>query len=339
MHATIHGERTLTDLDSILAITDFSTGTDAVLARAAQLAVEHGATLKLMYVAPGGELPCPDAACRLSHHALQLRQRHGIDVRTVTRTFNTDDDVANAAWCADLVVAGASRERSLRSFLCGQPVERLLRAARRPVLVVSRAAGSAPAAYGRLLVAVDFSEASRRLIAAAFTLGKSAHVELFHAISTANEGKLRYAEVSDQAIKAYRQECRRYAKDRMFRLTDSTDARRNRVYSAIGHGDPARQAIVQQQHSGAELIVVGKHPASALSDFLFGSVAQRVLRHAAIDVLVVPHDFQPATRAVAARRLEESLPQPTRRVRAGAPRYTRPAPASAGVAAGNAARL
>ena len=97
-------------------------------------------------------------------------------------------------------------------------MERLLRAARRPVLVVSQEAGPAQAAYERLLVAVDFSGASRNLIAAAFAFGKSAQVELFHAISTANEGKLRYAEVSDQAIKAYRQECRRYARDRMFRM-------------------------------------------------------------------------------------------------------------------------
>jgi nucleotide-binding universal stress UspA family protein len=306
MHATIHGERTLTDLDSILAITDFSAGTGAVLSRAAQLAAEHGATLKLMYAALGGDLPCPDAACRLSHHALQLGQRHAISVRTVSRTSNTDEDVASAARCADLVVAGLNRERSLLSFLRGQPVERLLRAARRPVLVVNPEAGAAQAAYGCLLVAVDFSEASRKLIAAAFALGKSAQVELFHAISTANEGKLRYAEVSDQAIKAYRQECRRYAQDRMFRLTDSTDARRNRVYSAIRHGDPARQVVVQQEHSGAELVVVGKNSASALSDFVFGSVAQRVLRHASIDVLVVPHDFQPATRAAAVRRLEQN---------------------------------
>ena len=124
MHATIHGERTLTDLDSILAITDFSATTDAVLSRAAQLAAEHGATLKLMYAAPGGDLPCPDAACRLSHHALQLGQRHEISIRTVSRTSNTDEDVASAARCADLVVAGVSRERSLLSFLRGQPVER-----------------------------------------------------------------------------------------------------------------------------------------------------------------------------------------------------------------------
>ncbi|RZL88997.1 MAG: universal stress protein [Variovorax sp.] len=300
---------------SILAVTDLTARVDVALSRAAHLAAEHSATLKLLYAPAAGEFPCPDAACRLAHQALQLGQRHGLCVRTVSRTTNTLEDVATEARCADLLVISTMSECSLQSFLRGQPAERLLRMSRRPVLVVRQEAGQP---YRRLLVAVDFSDASRNLVQLAFALNKSAEVELFHAISTANEGKLRYAEVSEHAIKTYRHECRRYAQNRMFWLTDSSDARRNRVYSAIGHGDPARQAVVQQQHSGAELIVVGKHPASAVSDFAFGSVARRVLRHAAGDVLVVPHDFQPASSAAALQRLDSDH-RVTRRVRAGAP--------------------
>ncbi|VTU45811.1 universal stress protein [Variovorax sp. PBL-E5] len=299
---------------SILAVTDLSVRADLALSRAALLAVEHDTTLKLLYATPAGVSPRADAACRLAHQALQLGQRHGLCVRPLSQTMNTLEDVASEARCADLVVMGAMPECSLRSLLCGQPVERLLRMARRPILVTRQ---KAEAPYRRLLVAVDFSDASRKLVEFAFALNQSAQVELFHALSTANEGKLRCAEVSEHAVKAYRHACRRYAQDRMFWLTDSSDARRNRVYSAIGHGDPARQTVVQQQHGGAELIVVGKHPASAVSDFVFGSVARRVLRHATADVLVVPHDVQPASRAAAVRRLD-SEPRANRRVRAGA---------------------
>lgn len=299
---------------SILALTDLSVREDPVLARAAQVAAEHDAILKLLHVAAAGAPPHPDAACRLARQALQLGQRHGLCVRPLSQTANTLDDVASEARCADLLVMSAMPERGWRSFLFGQPVERLLRIARRPLLAVRR---PAEAPYRRLLVAVDFSDASRHMVELAFALGKSAQVELFHAIGTANEAKLRYAEVSEHAIKSYRQACRRHAQDRMFWLTDSSDARRNRVYSAIGHGDPARQAMVQQQHGGAELIVVGKHSASAVSDFVFGSVARRVLRHGTADVLVVPHDVRPASRAAAVRRLD-SEPRAIRRVRAGA---------------------
>ncbi|MEP6825274.1 MAG: universal stress protein, partial [Ramlibacter sp.] len=80
----------------------------------------------------------------------------------------------------------------------------------------------------------------------------------------------------------------------------------------------ALQAVVQQQYCGAELIVVGKRPASAVSDFVFGSVSQRVLRYATSDVLVIPHGFRSGTRSLAGHRLAQAPPV-TRRIRAGAP--------------------
>ena len=303
---------------SILAITDLSDNTDAVLSRAALLAAEHGASLKLMYARPVGDLPCPDAVRRLTHHASQLGQRHRISVHASIRTADCFDDVVSAARNVDLVVTGASNA-SLQSFFFGRLEERLLRVTRRPVLVIRPQAAAAQSAYARFLVAVDFSEASRKLAATAFVLGKSAEVELFHAISTDNDRSVRYAEISEESINAYREEYTRHANDRLFWLTDSSDARRNRVDSAIGYGDPARQVVVQQQHSGSDLVVVGKHPASALSDFVFGSVSQRVLRYAHTDVMVIPHGFEFGTSSVAVRRLSQEQPLARRRIRAGAP--------------------
>lgn len=186
----------------------------------------------------------------------------------------------------------------------------------RPVLAVRQETGAPQTAYGRLLVAVDLSDASRNLVATASVLCKHAQIELFHAINTSNERKLRSADVSEKSIKAYLQECRRHAQNRLLSMTDSSDARRNRVGSAIGHGDPARQTIVQQQHGGTDLIVVGKDSTNALSDFFFGSVSQRVLQGATTDVLVIPRGFAFGTRLLAARRLAQ-VPLVTRRIRAG----------------------
>lgn len=300
---------------SILAVTDFSAHGDSALSRAAQLCAEHGAPLKLIYLAYPGEPPPPDAGCRLAHHALQLGQHHGIRVDSLTRIALTAEDILPVARCADLLVWGTAPVRGIRSFFLGQPMEGMLRKCRRPVLVVREPARGP---YRSMVVAVDFSEASRGLIELGFALSKDAQVELFHAMGTANEGKLRYAEVSEQAIKAYREECQRYAQDRMFWLTDSYDARRNRVMSVIRHGSPARQVAVQQQRSGADLVVVGKHPSSAAVDFLFESVAKGVLRHSTSDVLVVPHGYQAVSGARASDRLEAEFRR-GRRVRAGAP--------------------
>ena len=308
---------------SILAVTDFSLQGGHALARAALLCAEHGATLKLVYLAPLGEAPPPDATVRLLRHALQLRQRHNIHVDAATRIDFTAADIAREAAGVDLVVWGTAPVRGLRAWFSAHPAIQMLRSGQRPVVVVRNGADQP---YQSLVVAVDFSQVSHRLVELGLALNPSARVELFHAVSTANEGKLHYAEVSERAIQIYREQCLRYAQSRMFTLTDSYDARRNRLSSSISRGDPARQVVVQQQNTAADLIVVGKHPASALSDLVFESVAQRIVRQARTDVLVVPHSVEPAYRLLASQRLVTDLP--VRRVKAGAPRppsYPNPA--------------
>jgi len=318
---------------SILAVTDFSVHGHNALNRAALLSAEHGASLTLAYLALPGETPPPDAATRLNHHALQLSERHDIKARAASLLANAVEDLLPEVSAADLVVWGTARVRSLRSFFLGQPVEELVRSARRPVLVAHR---SAKHPYRKVLVAVDFSEASRALVDVSVSLSETASVELFHAISTANEGKLRYAQVSNHIIKDYRDHCRRQAQGRMLSLSDSYDSRRNRVESVVAHGYPARQTLRQQQRIGADLIVVGKHPSSTFTELIFGSVASRILSFsgaddAHADVLIVPHDWQPASRPSTAVRVtaEQAAAQ---RVRAGppvAPRYPNPAAVSA----------
>jgi nucleotide-binding universal stress UspA family protein len=114
------------------------------------------------------------------------------------------------------------------------------------------------------------------------------------------------AEATEQAIRAYRERCMRYASDRMLVLSDSFDARRNRVRTVIGRGDPGMQTVVQQEHSGADLVVLGKRRTSAWEEFFWGSVAHKVLSWGSSDVLVVPHDYVPASAPVAARRLRHA---------------------------------
>ncbi|MFI5446908.1 universal stress protein [Polaromonas sp. UC242_47] len=285
-------------IQSILALTDFSASGNHALERAAWLAAEHRAALTIMYTALGDKPDCADAAQRLVYQARQLAAQFGLAVGTVDATHHSAERLAIDARRADLLVLGHAYQRSWMSFLSGQPALQLMRLCHCPVLVTKNESNKP---YGRTLVAVDFTPASRRLVELACLLDGKAEVELFHAVSARDEAKLRSAEASTQAVKAYRQACISYAQGRILSLTDSFDTRRNRVLSTIGHGDPARQLLTQQQHTGADLLVVGKQRRSTLMDFFFGSVAQRVLRWSAADLLVVPHDFQLATSAMAPR--------------------------------------
>ena len=166
------------------------------------------------------------------------------------------EDLIAEARGMDLVVLPHRHERSTAAFFYGQPVLRLLRRCNRPVLVVRKAHGER---YERVLVAVDFSEASESLV--------------------------------------------KHARERFVSLTDSFDARRNRVLSAIGRGDPGRQTVIQQEHSGADVVVLGKKHSTAWEDFFCGSVAHRVLSWGSSDVLVVPDASLRATAPLAARRV------------------------------------
>jgi nucleotide-binding universal stress UspA family protein len=322
------------NIRSILAVTDFSVHGDNAMARAALLSAEHGAALKLVCLAYPPEAPPRDATSRLAQHAVRLPQVHGIRASSANSlSYNVDELLPDVA-AADLVVWGTAPVRRLRSLFFGQPVEELIRAARRPVLVTRRRAGHP---YRGMLVAVGLSTASRTLVDVGLALSGSAPAEIFHAFSAPNEGTLRYAQVSDRAIQTYRDHCRRQAEEKMFGLITCDSAKRARVQSVIRHGDPARQMLMQQQRSGAELIVVGKGQASTFSDLMCASVSSRLLHmsdsgNTRSDLLVVPHGWQPASSAVAPDRLEIQK-FTARRVRAGALKHP-PGPHPASVRAG-----
>jgi nucleotide-binding universal stress UspA family protein len=52
-------------------------------------------------------------------------------------------------------------------------------------------------------------------------------------------------------------------------------------------GNPAAEIIAAADRREADIIVLGQHGQSAIARFLEGSVSERVVRHAACDVLVV----------------------------------------------------
>jgi nucleotide-binding universal stress UspA family protein len=256
-------------IEMILVASDLSGKDDIALQRAQRIAQAHDASVKLLHMPPDAKLP---AAV----------------------------DLGEAARGMDLVVLPHRHERSTAAFFRGQPVLRLLRTACCPVLVTRQ---PHDAAWRRILVAVDFSAESEKLVRFAADLDAHAPLELFHAVDTLGEARLRAAEATEQAVRAYRERCLRHARERMLTLSDSFVARRNRLLTAIGRGDPGRQVVVQQERSDADLVVVGKRRSSAWEDFFCGSVAHRVLSWGTSDVLVVPLGLTPATAPRAARRI------------------------------------
>ncbi|MCW5671215.1 MAG: universal stress protein [Hydrogenophaga sp.] len=273
--------------DSILALTDFTTQSEHALDRAALLAGQHNAPLRLIHFAEEPHRFFSDPIARLSQRARQLTRRHGIRAVALERNPVTLDDVVQECGNASLLVMGPLWQRSWKTFYRGTTLDQFVHDSPCPVLVVKQAAART---YEQVLVAVDLTPRSRDLIAFARQLASPSALKLFHAIDTIEESKLRSADVSFEAIRANRLDSRQQAKDRLVQLTRTLGMAGSAMAFDVGNGDPAYQTAVQQQATRAELVVVGKRRASALARFLTGSVAQRLAKWAESDVLVVPID-------------------------------------------------
>ena len=257
-------------MQSILTLTDFSSQAEHGLDRAAALAAAHGAQLRILYACETPPLQLSDPVARLEQRARQLARRHGVVVSTIAGTGRLLEDCLTEAARADLLVAHGRMYRAGSVLPWRQLLGQLLRRSPCPVLVVQR-----PwlGAYARVLVSVDFCAASRPLVRYAGDLEAGAALELFHAIDTHDEARLRSAE-------------------QLYRLSDVFDARRNRVGTLIGRGDAVRHLTVQQERMGADLVVLGQERRSWLMEIVRGSLPRKLLAGGLqSDLLVVPHDY------------------------------------------------
>ena len=87
---------------------------------------------------------------------------------------------------------------------------------------------------------------------------------------------------------AYRQDVRRQARQRRVRLSDAFHARRNRVAMTTGTQDAVQQLVVQQQRTGADLLVLGGLPPGLVRGWWQGRRVRRLLGGVDCDVLVCP---------------------------------------------------
>lgn len=171
-----------------------------------------------------------------------------------------------------------------RPWPLGSPVLRLLRQARRPVLL---ARTPAQKSYQRVLAAVELERNASALIAAARALSRGPRVQVLHVLDTSHEETLRLADVPERAILAQRERDALRARGVLADLMASAGVLDD-AEPVIAFGHAAAAVMQQQLDAGADLLVVGKRPRLAWIDALRASVARRVLRAGAADVLVLP---------------------------------------------------
>jgi nucleotide-binding universal stress UspA family protein len=279
-------------MKKILMAHDLSLRANVALERALQLADQTGAELEIFHVVHDD---LPEAVIqrrkieateviteRLSSLRQELRSR--VVVHIADGKDYTDILVRADKLPADLIVLGLHREDALRHLVIGSTAERVIGFGRQPVLVVSdRPHGP----YQRVLVAPDFSDASRR--AAEFTLGllPYAEVRLVHASRLPLDRAVAEPHANGQIHCAGEQKLLGTIKADLVSRYRSANSQAKTLEVVVCHGPPLeviRQEVLQFR---PDLLVIGVHSHVGLSRAVVGEIAEELLAQPPCDLIAV----------------------------------------------------
>lgn len=144
--------------------------------------------------------------------------------------------------------------------------------------------------FQKILVPVDFSEPSREAVRQAVGLATSlgASLTLLNVVRTP---QVTSAEIGmgipPGPLLAVTEEEIAGAVARQLELMGRTEVPAEvKVYTLVRRGFPATEIVEEARDGGHDLVVMGTHGHTGVSRVLLGSVAERVVRHCHVPVLV-----------------------------------------------------
>jgi len=275
----------------VLVATDLSARSDRAVERAVHLAKATGSALTILHVVDA-ELP-RRTADRLVDEARELIGEHvatlkgaeatAPDIKVVLGTdYKEIEDVARKSGC-ELIVLGVHRNET-RELFRGTTAERVIRSRACQVLMVKARPQSH---YRRIMVAVDFSDCSRRAMEFAVKLFPNAEFHLVHAFDVPFKAFLRSEDTRQEVSRSHEEEMDRFLKGDVPALLPLLQAVPARVFPVLKQG-PVRDVIEDQADQlKPDLLVLGTHGRSGIAHAVMGSVAEDLLSYPPCDILAV----------------------------------------------------
>jgi nucleotide-binding universal stress UspA family protein len=293
----------VTNVTTVLAATDLSRPAFAAVRRAALIARAQGASLELLHVVSESLRSAAWQELRAAFAPLEADIRSAVvdSLNAVAQQIQSETGVvAHARTCdgkpfaeiaargeaigADVIVVGAHGENLLTPLL-GTTAHRVLRYARRPVLVVKHTPTLEPTAseYKHIVVATDFSDDAREAARTARRLFPQSSITLFHAFEAPFESKL-VGRISDEALRQHRQRAFEEAHGGLeaFAMAVALSA----APRVVRHGPAAPRIREYAADTSADLIAIGSEEVPRLQNALLGSVSLDVVTQARCDVLL-----------------------------------------------------
>lgn len=277
----------------ILLATDLSCRCDRALDRAHQLAKQWSAKLLIVHVMEPdrqGNLGGDNQQSRRVSTDLwstmrkQIRRDLGGDVANVDVRVAEGDPaeqlvaVVEQENC-DLIVTGIARNEPFGRLFVGGTVNKLVRKAKVPVLVVTN---RSTRAYEKICVATDFSESSRVSLVTAMRFFPNSQITLLHGDNVPFGG---YQNIRD--IPDHLRTLERMYGTTFLESTPLPNGSRQQISVRIEQGEPESVIWDYVQDQDVDLTVIGSHGKSAMFDMLIGSTTKLLLESIAGDLLIV----------------------------------------------------
>jgi nucleotide-binding universal stress UspA family protein len=139
--------------------------------------------------------------------------------------------------------------------------------------------------YSTVLVPLDGSPLAERALPYAARLARAAHTRLVLLRVVPELDRSAHTEALQEHVRV-RTEAEQYLDQIVARV--ATDPGTPRAETFVDEGEAAARIIAQAQRQRAGLIVMGTHGRSGLGRWLYGSVAESVLRGAELPIFMVP---------------------------------------------------
>ncbi len=142
-----------------------------------------------------------------------------------------------------------------------------------------------------IVVAVDFSNATAGVLEMGMKLAKSfgATLQLFHVIEP-EPSYTAYGFTPEEfpAMNTFQEEAKRRASCKLQELLTMVRVEVPNATSHITEGSPLHALLGHIKDSGADFVILGSHGHGVIASLLLGSVAEGLVRKAAVPTLIVP---------------------------------------------------
>ncbi len=268
---------------SILVATEKRSGPDSALDCGRALARELQLPLVLLHVLSG--TPEKEEQREVEHAVSHWREVADYPVTSRVRSGDQAEAILSVARDAQapVIVIGEHRDHVIEDLFTKSTAEALVEGSRRMVLVASPGQHHR---FARLLLATDFSDASRRALGVASQLFPEATIDIVHAWHVPYEGFLSSGLTHDQFEADARKRAAAFVSSLEGQGSDGgVPIRIGNLH--LEEGETLSVICKALEKLGSDLLVIGAHGESGLFRSATGSIAKALLEGSPCNVLAV----------------------------------------------------